>query len=349
MDGVQAFLLLGKDAAAAGGGAVAGLGHGSGGHLQHQLGVFGLDPGQRFVVSGHIALRAQHVLHIAGAGLGPVFVVAVGEEQLPHSPDVEQDLLRSDGLGHLQAHLGVGAQAAGAVHVEGTVGTGGKAQVTEGDVGDVGGAVGEANLELAGHFPLTDEGHEVLAGGLGPGEDVEVLALFHAGEGGDHGISGKIAAAAPGDDAHVQGLFHDGEEGVGLEVVELDGLAGGEVELVHPVLPDAVGHEGQLFLIQPTAGGPQAEHTRLAALLGVAAEAAGEAFILFYGGRAGIETAGRFLKCGKIFLPALGINVKIPLIHTLLWFLFCVWLKVRSIIASVQRLVIHFESEYNIS
>ena len=100
--------------------------------------------------------------------------------------------------------------------------------------------------------------------------------------------------------------------------MELDGLAGGEVELVHPVLPDAVGHKGQLFLIQPTAGGPQAEHAGLAALLGVAAEAAGEAFILFYGGRAGIETAGRFLKCGKIFLPALGINVKIPLIHTLL-------------------------------
>ena len=176
-------------------------------------------------------------------------------------------------------------------------------------MGHVGGRVGEAHLQLPGHLLRLDEVHQVLTCGLCPGQHVKIFTLLHAGEGRAHHVPGEVSAAAHGDDARVQGLFHNGADGVLLQVVELDGLAGGEVGPGHVILPDGLGGERQLFLRHPAGGHPQAQHTGLSALLGVAAVQAGKALIGGLVQLSGVKRGGPGLKFRQVLLPALSIDL----------------------------------------
>ena len=265
---------------------------------------------QLLLIGLHIGLRtAQGLLHIAGAGLAPVLIVAVGAEGQPHGLDVIEDLLRRHGLRHFHAEAGVVAQAAGAVDIEGAVGTGGKAQIPVGGVGHVGGRVGEAHLQLPGHPLRLDEVHQVLTCGLCPGQHVEVLPFLYAGQGRAGHVPGEVSAAAHGDNAAVQGALHDGTHRLRRQVVELDGLAGGEMSPGHGIRPDGLGREGQLLLGHAARGHPQAQHAGLAALLGIAAIQAGETLVGRLVQLSGIERRGLLPESRQVLFPALGINV----------------------------------------
>ena len=264
---------------------------------------------QLLLIGPGVALRpAADVLHIAGAGLAPVFIVAVGPEGEPHGLDIVEDLVGVHPLGHLHAELGVVAQAAGGVHVKSPVRPGGKAQVPIGGVGQIGRGVGEADLQLAGHLLRLDKVHGIVARRLGVGQHVEIFARFHAGQGGAHGIAGEVAAAAHGDDAVVQGLLHNGVQGLGQQIVELDGLAGGEVGPGDGIGADGLGHKGQLVPGDPPGGHAQAEHAGLAALLGIAAVQTGKTLICALVQGTGIEFIRLFPEGGQVLLPALRVD-----------------------------------------
>ena len=307
--GVQAGLLLRNDPGPGHRHAVPLLGDRGRGQVQVQFHPRGEHRVQLLLIGPGVALRpAADVLHIAGAGLAPVFIVAVGPEGLPHGLDVVEDLVGRDPLGHLHAELGVVAQAAGGVYVELPVRPGGKAQVPIGGVGQVGRGVGEADLQLAGHLLRLDKVHGIIARRLGIGHHVEILANFHAGQGGAHGVPGEVAAAAHGDDAVVQGLLHDGVQGLGQQVVELNRLAGGKVGPGNGIGADGLGHKGQLVPGDPPGGHAQAEHTGLAALLGIAAVKAGKALIGALVQGPGIKFVRLLPEGGQVLLPALGVD-----------------------------------------
>ena len=309
LHGVKALLLLPDDTGAAHHHAVAGLGDRPGLHSQVQVLAGGQHLRQLLVVGFCVACgTAADILHVAGTGLAPVLIVAVGPEGQPHGLDIVENFARLHRLGHLYAEAGVVAKAPGAVHVEFPVRPGHEAQVPVGGVGHVGGGVGEAHLQLPGHLLRLDEVHEVVPGGLGPGQNVEILALLHAGEGRAHHVPGEVSAAAHGDDARVQGFFHDVADIVLLQIVELNGLAGGEMGPGHGMLPDGPGGERQLFLRHPSGGHPQAQHAGLAAFLGIAAVQPGKTLIGGFVQLSGVKRGGFCPKFRQVLFPALRID-----------------------------------------
>ena len=150
--------------------------------------------------------------------------------------------------------------------------------------------------------------HQVVAGGLGPGQDVKVFVRLHAGQGRAHDVAGIVSAAAHGDDAGVQAALHDVVDGIGLQVMQLDGLAGGEVDAAHLVAADRVGGKGQFFRGDPAGGHAQAQHVGFAAPLGVAAVQAGKAFVSHFVKIAGVKIFGFLPKSGKVLFPGPGID-----------------------------------------
>ena len=90
--------------------------------------------------------------------------------------------------------------------------------------------------------------------------------------------------------------------------MELNGLAGGEVDPGDLVVPDGPGGEGQLLRRHPAGGHPQPEHIGLSALLGVAAIEAGEALVGGLVQLPGVKRGGFFPEGGQVLLPGLGLD-----------------------------------------
>ena len=66
---------------------------------------------------------------------------------------------------------------------------------------------------------------------------------------------------------------------LGAEVVQLDSLAGGEVNAADVILADHLGDEGQFICSYATGTAAQAQHIAFAVALGEAAEVAGKLLI----------------------------------------------------------------------
>ena len=308
-DGVKPRLLLLHHPPVRDGDAVPGLHGFDGGNVQIQILSGGENLRQLLVEGRGVGFRpSQGLLHIAGAGLAPVLIVAVGPEGEPHGFDIIEDFCRRDALRHLHAETGVVSQAPGAVDVEEAVCPGGEAQIPVGGVGQVGGGIGKPYLQLPGHFLRLDEGHQIIPGGLRPGQDVKIFLLLHPGEGGAHDIPGKVPAAAYGDNPRIQGVRHDGAGGGAVQVVELDGLAGGEMHTAYLVLADGPGDESQFFRCYPAGRHPQAQHVGGTALLRVAAVVAGKALVGGLVQLTGVKGGSFFLKSGQILLPGFRVN-----------------------------------------
>ena len=306
---VQAGLLLRQDARAARDRAVARFGHR--GRLSVYRQVFSRC--EHFVQFFRIGLGVgfrptERFLHVAGARFAAVFVIAIGAESQPHRLDIIADLRWLDRFSHLDAQLRVVAQTARAVHVELAVLACDKAEVAEGGVGDVGGRVGKAHLELTRHLFRLEEVQQIVARGLCPRQHVEILVRLHTGQRRAHDIAGIVAAAAQGDDTRVERLLDQLAHGILTEVMQLDGLAGGEVRALDAVLADGLCHKGELIARDAACGHTQAQHAGLAALLGVAAIVAGKTFVFADFDLAGVER-GRFVaEFAEIGLPCLDRN-----------------------------------------
>ena len=107
-------------------------------------------------------------------------------------------------------------------------------------MGAVGRGVGEADFQLTRQLHGFDQGHQILCRCLRIWAHIKVLALLHAGKRGYHHISRKISAASAGDDAMIQCCHGKLADRVRIQVMQLNGLTGGEMYLVDVVLTDAV-------------------------------------------------------------------------------------------------------------
>ena len=270
--GVEARLLLADDPRAASRRAVPLLAHGRAQLRQREVLAGFAHLAQLLQVSRLVCLRsAQRLLQVAGARLAAVFVVAVCAEGQPHRLDVIEDLARRHRLGDQHAEARIVAQAARAVHVEQAVRPRRKAQIAERRVRHVSRSVRKAHLELAGHLLRLDERRQVVARGLRPRQHVEVLPLLHAGERGAHHIARVVAAAAHRDDAMVERALDDVADRLPRQVVQLDGLAGGEVDAPDAVPADHLRRERQLLRRHAARRHAQAQHARLAVALRIGA------------------------------------------------------------------------------
>ena len=209
------------------------------------------------------------------------------------------------------------AQAAGDIQPEGAVRLGDEAHIPEGGMDAVIHAVAEGHLQLAGHVDVPADGQQIVAGCLGPGQHVEGLAGLHAGQRAGHDVAGVVAAAAAGDDVAVDGALHQDGNQLGGQVVQLDGLAGGQLQGGDAVLAGDAGQELQPGAGQAAAGHAQAQHVFGAVPLGVGAEAARSALVVLAGHFARGESPGLL---GE-FLNLVAEEIKPLFVHErlLLW------------------------------
>ena len=182
---------------------------------------------------------------------------------------------------HQHAHRGPGRpQAAGDPQGEGAVGLGQEAHVPEGAVDAVVHPVAEGDFQLAGHLDVPADGQQIFGHRLGVGNHVEGLAGLDAAEGAGHHVPGVVAAAPLGVYLTAHRLGHEGRHLIGRQVVELDGLAGGQLHPAHLLPLHHLGQELQPLHRQPSAGQTQAEHVFGGVPLGVGAQAAGHALVV---------------------------------------------------------------------
>ncbi len=116
------------------------------------------------------------------------------------------------------------------------------------DVGRVALVVGKAHLQLTGHVNVVQQAEQVVRGHLGIGNHIEALAGQHTGQGRRHHVAGVVSAAAPADDARVQRLCRHIQNLAAGQMMQLDGLAGGQLEQVEVQPLGGFHHKGQLFL-----------------------------------------------------------------------------------------------------
>ena len=109
-----------------------------------------------------------------------------------------------------------------------------------------------------------------------------------------------VTAAAPADDACIQGLGRHVQNLAAGQMMQLHRFAGGQLDQLDVQPLGGLHHKGQLVLGHAARGHPQADHALLAALFGIAAEAAGDAFVLLLAHIAGVKITGGFVKALKI-------------------------------------------------
>ncbi len=254
LHGIQTLLFLGEHLpGVAGNRSVAGFVGGVIGHVREPqiLVLNGCEFFRKGFGEGFLA--AQGLNHEPGARLGAVFVVAVFAEGIDHGHDIIGNVTGIYMFGHFHAEAGDIAKPAGGIDVEGPVFTGHKSQVAESRVGFVGIAPGECDLEFAGHLRSVNEVHEELRRGFGPGQHIKGFPGVHSGEGRTHDVAGIVSTAAIADNVHIQGVVHDGIYLFRHQVMQLHGLAGGEVHQGHLLFIQGADQEIQLVFRQ-TAG-----------------------------------------------------------------------------------------------
>ena len=140
------------------------------------------------------------------------------------------------------------------------------------------------------------DGQQIVAGGLRPGHHVEGFPGLHTGQGAGHHVAGVVTAAAAGDDVAAHGLFHQYGQQLGGQVVQLDGLAGGQLQGRNVVLVGNLCQELQPGQRQAAAGQAQAQHVLGAVPLGIAAKTAGRSLVILAGQFARRKGHGLFME-----------------------------------------------------
>ncbi len=166
-------------------------------------------------------------------------------------------------------------------------------------MGFVGIAAGECDLEFAGHLRSVNEVHEELRRGFGPGQHIKGFPGVHSGEGRTHDVAGIVSTAAIADNVHIQGVVHDGIYLFRHQVMQLHGLAGGEVHQGHLLFIQGADQEIQLVFRQTAGRGPQPQHVVLAVTLGIAAIFAGETLVVLFGQFSGMKRFSFFPEQGN--------------------------------------------------
>ena len=173
---------------------------------------------------------------------------------------------------------------------------------------DIGGRIGEAHFQLAGHLLGLDEVHEIGAGRFRPGQHIKILPLLYTGQGRAGDIAGEISAAAHGDNPMVQCFLHHITHGVLIQIMELNGLASGQMDPGHGVANQHIRNERHFLLAHPACRHPQAQHAGLSVLLGIAAIKSGKSLIGSLVQRTGVKLRRLFPKRGQILFPGLWID-----------------------------------------
>ena len=166
--------------------------------------------------------------------------------------------------------------------------------------------VAEGDFQLAGHLDVPADGQQIFGHRLGVGNHVEGLAGLDAAEGAGHHVPGVVAAAPLGVDLTAHRLGHEGGHLIGRQVVELDGLAGGQLHPAHLLPLHHLGEEFQPLQGQPPAGQAQAEHVFGGVPLGVGAQAAGHALVGLPVDLPLVESADGLLKVLNLSAQGIG-------------------------------------------
>jgi hypothetical protein len=185
------------------------------------------------------------------------------------------DIVGGDELVQQVADLRLGAQTAGNVDAEALLPVaklGDEANIVEARVACVRLGVGEGDLELARQHPGVGLGDEAGGEGERVRAGVEDFIDTHAGVGRDEDVADGVAAASARDEADAQKLAHGGDHVLKRDVVDLELLAGGDVDPGAAVARGDLGHGLQLRRRVRAAGGADAHHVTAVAALLVAAE-----------------------------------------------------------------------------
>ena len=104
-------------------------------------------------------------------------------------------------------------------------------------------------MSLRGIFSALMKCNQIVARSLGIGQGVKILVRLHARERRAHHVAREVATAAHGDDTGVERLLHERADRVRIQVVQLDGLAGGEVRALYVIVADRVRDKRELFRV----------------------------------------------------------------------------------------------------
>ena len=106
----------------------------------------------------------------------------------------------------------------------------------------------------------------------------------------------------------IQSFLHHIAHGILIQVMQLDRLAGGQMDPGHRVANQHICNERHFLLAHPACRHPQTQHAGLSVLLGIAAIKSGEAFIGSLVQRAGVKLRRLLAKRGQVLLPGLWID-----------------------------------------
>ena len=93
-----------------------------------------------------------------------------------------------------------------------------------------------------------------------------------------------------------------------MQIVELDGLAGGQMDAVDVMLCDGIRNKFQLVLCQTAASHTKPDHAGVSAPLGIASISAGEPFVGAFIQLSRIKSIGLLAEFRQIFFPYLCRN-----------------------------------------
>ena len=162
--------------------------------------------------------------------------------------------------------------------------------------------IAERDFQLTGHVDIPADGQQVFGYCLGVGHNVKRLPRLHTAERAGHHVPGIVAAAALGENGAVNCRFHDFGHLACRQVVELDGLAGGQFYPVYLLTLHCLGQKFQLLQGQPAARHTQAQHVPGGVPLCIGTQAPGYALIGFPVELAPVKSADGLLK-GLNFCP----------------------------------------------
>ena len=160
-------------------------------------------------------------------------------------------------------------------------------------------AAGEADFILPRQFEDGDEVDDEVGGSLNIGRHVEIFAGSDAVERAGRDISRVVAAGADAVDAVLETVLVEVEDGLFVEMMDLQGFTGREMDEVRIVFVEGFFQKGDVSAVDSPAGEAEAQHAAVGAAFAVAAEFAGNAFIFAWRQFFGVKSLGRFDELGK--------------------------------------------------
>ncbi len=162
-------------------------------------------------------------------------------------------------------------------------------------------AVGETDFVLPGQFQVRNQVGQKIGSSFDGRGHVKGFAFFYTMERAGRHVPGIVPAGAVAVDTGIKTFLIQGQYGLFIQVMQLQGFPGSEVDQLDLVLADHSGQKLHMICVDGAGREPQPQHAGFGASFSVGTELTAGAFILGRRQFLGIESPCGFLEYRELF------------------------------------------------